>query len=88
MFVVYDPSGGFVTGGGWINSPASAYVAAPDLAAKASFGFVSKYEKGAHHSDGADRVPVQSRQPELPQYCLPVVGRSWREGAVQRRGRN
>jgi parallel beta-helix repeat protein len=25
MFVVYDPSGGFVTGGGWIDSPAGAY---------------------------------------------------------------
>ena len=26
LIVVYDPSGGFVTGGGWINSPAGAYV--------------------------------------------------------------
>lgn len=26
MFVVYDPSGGFVTGGGWIDSPAGAFV--------------------------------------------------------------
>jgi hypothetical protein len=25
MFVVYDPSGGFVTGGGWIDSPEGAY---------------------------------------------------------------
>jgi hypothetical protein len=43
---VYDPSAGFVTGGGWIDSPAGAYV--PDLNAegKASFGFVSKYKKG------------------------------------------
>jgi len=24
MLVVYDPSGGFVTGGGWIDSPAGA----------------------------------------------------------------
>src|SRR5947207_13665419 len=29
--VVYDPSAGFVTGGGWINSPARAYAAAPAL---------------------------------------------------------
>jgi len=27
LFVVYDPNGGFVTGGGWIDSPAGAYVA-------------------------------------------------------------
>lgn len=47
FFVVYDPSAGFVTGGGWINSPAGAYVANPLLTGKATFGFVSKYQKGA-----------------------------------------
>ena len=45
--VVYDPQGGYVTGGGWINSPAGAYVPDNTLAGKATFGFVSKYEKGA-----------------------------------------
>jgi hypothetical protein len=35
------------TGGGWINSPAGAYVANPTLAGKATLGFVSKYQKGA-----------------------------------------
>jgi parallel beta-helix repeat protein len=45
--VVYDPSAGFVTGGGWINSPAGAYAADPSLTGKAVFGFVSKYQKGA-----------------------------------------
>jgi hypothetical protein len=45
--VVYDPTGGFVTGGGWIESPAGAYVADPALTGKAVFGFVSKYQKGA-----------------------------------------
>jgi hypothetical protein len=45
--VVYDPNGGFVTGGGWINSPEGAYVADPSLTGKANFGFVSKYKKGA-----------------------------------------
>ena len=47
MAVVYDPSAGFVTGGGWINSPAGAYMADPSLTGKATFGFVSKYKKGA-----------------------------------------
>jgi hypothetical protein len=45
--VVYDPNGGFVTGGGWIESPVGAYVADPTLTGKANFGFVSKYKKGA-----------------------------------------
>ncbi len=47
MVVVYDPNGGFVTGGGWINSPADAYPANPSLTGKANFGFVSKYQPGA-----------------------------------------
>jgi uncharacterized delta-60 repeat protein len=45
--VVYDPDGGFVTGGGWIDSPEGAYAADPSLTGKANFGFVSKYKKGA-----------------------------------------
>lgn len=44
--VIYDPSAGFVTGGGWINSPAGAYIPDQSLAGKASFGFVAKYQKG------------------------------------------
>ncbi|TWU33899.1 Ig-like domain-containing protein [Novipirellula artificiosorum] len=45
--VIYDPSAGFVTGGGWIQSPAGAFAADPTLTGKASFGFNSKYKKGA-----------------------------------------
>jgi VCBS repeat-containing protein len=49
--VVYDPSAGFVTGGGWIESPAGAYTPADltdeNYTGKANFGFVSKYQKGA-----------------------------------------
>ncbi len=50
--VVYDPDGGFVTGGGWINSPAGAYSADETLDGKANFGFVSKYKKGASTPTG------------------------------------
>jgi len=47
LVVVYDPSAGFVTGGGWINSPPEAYTPDPLLTGKATFGFVSRYKKGA-----------------------------------------
>jgi PKD repeat protein len=50
--VVFDPNAGFVTGGGWINSPAGAYAADPTLTGKATFGFVSKYKKGQTLPDG------------------------------------
>ncbi len=43
--VVYDPNGGFVTGGGWINSPAGAYLDDPTAVGKGKFGFVAKYVK-------------------------------------------
>jgi hypothetical protein len=52
MFVMYDPDGGFVTGGGWIMSPEGAYTADPSLTGKATFGFVSKYKKGATEPTG------------------------------------
>jgi hypothetical protein len=52
MIVVYDPTAGFVTGGGWIDSPADAYKPDPSLTGKANFGFVSKYKKGADTPSG------------------------------------
>ena len=52
LAVVYDPSAGFVTGGGWIDSPAGAYKADETLVGKATFGFVSKYQKGARVPTG------------------------------------
>jgi PKD repeat protein len=58
--VVYDPNGGFVTGGGWILSPAGAYAADPSLTGKASFGFVSKYEKGASVPKGQTQFQFQT----------------------------
>ncbi|MDH5397352.1 MAG: HYR domain-containing protein [Cyclobacteriaceae bacterium] len=53
--VAYDPYGGFVTGGGFINSPVGASTEYPDAVGKANFGFVSKYKKGTS-------VPVGNAQ--------------------------
>jgi alpha-tubulin suppressor-like RCC1 family protein len=55
--VVYDPSAGFVTGGGWISSPSGACTwsgCASDgsTVGKATFGFVSRYRRGATAPDG------------------------------------
>ena len=52
MFVVYDPAGGFATGGGWIvpdgaSSDALDALPALDGTSKATFGFVVKYKNGA-----------------------------------------
>jgi hypothetical protein len=50
--VVYDPSAGFVTGGGWIYSQPGAYVIDPEAEGKANFGYVSRYKRGQTVPDG------------------------------------
>lgn len=48
--VVYDPGAGFVTGGGWVVSPAAACRLAScsaGAAGRATFGFVARYRPGA-----------------------------------------
>jgi len=63
LFVIYDASGGFVTGGGWINSPLGACqqtTICNDAVGKANFGFVSKYEKGATIPTGSTEFQFQA----------------------------
>jgi hypothetical protein len=43
--VIYDPDGGFVTGGGWIDSPVNQDHPYMRVGGKANFGFVVKYKK-------------------------------------------
>lgn len=52
FIVVFDPSAGFVTGGGFIQSPEGAYPDDPGLTGKANFGFVAKYKKGQSTPSG------------------------------------
>lgn len=58
--VIYDPNGGFVTGGGSFTSPAGAYRPNPNLTGQASFGFVSKYQKGATVPTGNTEFDFQA----------------------------
>ncbi len=53
--VAYDPSAGFVTGGGWINYEASACDGICSGAGRGNFGFVSKYQKGKTIPSGDTR---------------------------------
>jgi hypothetical protein len=45
--VVYNPTAGFVTGGGWFNSPAGAYAANISLTGQANFGLNARYRSGS-----------------------------------------
>ena len=57
--VVYDPSGGFITGGGWIESPPGALRSDPSATGRANFGFVSKYKSGATAPAGATEFQLE-----------------------------
>jgi len=72
--VVYDPSAGFVTGGGWINSPRGAYSADRSLAGKATFGFVSQYKVGKTVPTGDTRF--QFRAAGRTSAVSPTIGSS------------
>ena len=54
--VLYDNQGGFVTGGGWINSPPGAYTpkdsSDEDVTGKAHFNLNPKYQKGKSQPQG------------------------------------
>ena len=52
FLVVYDPTGGFVTGGGHISVPAGSLSTDPAASGRANFGFNSKYQKGASKPSG------------------------------------
>jgi hypothetical protein len=56
--VVYDSEGGFVTGGGWIPSPAGVYSLDPAANGRATFGFIAKYQKGANVPSGSTQFQL------------------------------
>ena len=61
--VIFDPNGGFVTGGGWIISPIGACSFNADCMTqsdRANYGFVSKYEKGTTVPSGQTQFQFQA----------------------------
>jgi len=52
LLPIYDPNGGFVTGGGQVVSPAGADLLNTSAAGAATFGFVSKYLPGRNTPSG------------------------------------
>src|SRR5688572_16974552 len=48
LIVIYDPSGGYTIGGGWVSTPAGSYRADPSRGGKLAFGFNSTYGKAAN----------------------------------------
>jgi hypothetical protein len=57
--VVYDPNGGYVTGGGWLNVAPGSYRADPTLSGRANFGFNSQYKKNANVPTGETEFNFQ-----------------------------
>ena len=51
---VYDPNGGFVTGGGWFYSLPGSMPSNPTTEGKANFGFNAKYKTGKNNTNEVD----------------------------------
>lgn len=58
--VVYDPQAGFVSGSGWIDSPAGALTADPNATGRATLGFVSRYVAGSTTPKGSIRFQLRA----------------------------
>jgi len=56
VVVIYDPASGYTIGGGWINSPLGALISDPTSIGKLSFGFNSKFFKGATNPKGESQL--------------------------------
>ena len=56
IVVVYDPASGYTIGGGWIDSPLGALVSDPTMMGKMTFGFNSKFFKGATNPKGESQM--------------------------------
>ena len=55
VVVIYDPTAGFTSGGGWFVPDNESFInriAVTDTVSKANFGFIVKYKKGADNPDG------------------------------------
>lgn len=66
--VIYDPSAGFLTGGGWFNSPLGASVANPGFSGKVNFETSVKYDAG---------VPQGMTKVSLPGINFSATSFSW-----------
>jgi hypothetical protein len=60
LVVIYDPSAGFVTGGGWFFSAPGADALDAGAGGRANFGFVAKYRRGATVPDGETEFQFQA----------------------------
>jgi len=58
--VVYDPTAGFVTGGGWITSPSGSLGTGSAVSGSSNFGFVSQYKKGSPVPSGETQFQFQA----------------------------
>jgi uncharacterized delta-60 repeat protein len=73
LVVIYDPNGGWVNGGGWIDSPPGAFAQMPTLTGRANFGFVSQYRNGASVPTGNTQFKFDSLNFQSTSYEWLVV---------------
>ncbi|MDP2339260.1 MAG: PKD domain-containing protein, partial [Bacteroidota bacterium] len=68
--VIYNSCDGFITGGGYINTPAGAYAAKPTSTDKSEYEFEAKYHKGALAPKGEFKFKMHSGNFEVKSTSL------------------
>jgi hypothetical protein len=57
--VVFNPTGGFVTGGGWLDSQPGYYFPDPTASGMANFGLVARYKSGSQIPEGKFQLKLE-----------------------------
>ena len=84
--VVYDPNGGFVTGGGWFTTTESSYKEVPAASGRTYIGFVSRYLPGQTVPSGSVRLAFHPGGLDFRSTALTWMGITSSTGTAEVRG--
>ena len=83
QIVVVDPSAGWVTGGGWINSPLGAYAASTTSSGKLAFEFAARYQASGTTPTGTVYLKLNVGKLELRSTSLDWLAVSGADALLQ-----
>ncbi len=86
QIVVFDPTGGRLTGGGWVASPAGAVAFAPAAAGKLTFSLNARYEPGSSIPTGKAELKLNVGKLEFRSTSLDWLVATEASAQLQGRG--
>ena len=81
--VVYDATNGFVTGGGWINSPSGCVRRQRGVGRQGKFRLRVEVSEGRKRADRQHGVPVPDGELQLQEHRVRMAGHRRRQGPIQ-----